>query len=102
MIEGMQKMGFSITHVYGLTETYGPATVCAKHPEWGRLPLAEQARLNARQGVRYHVEEGLSVMDPQTMRPVPADGETMRSEERRAGTEGNGLGAADARTEKRR
>ncbi|TMH94282.1 MAG: acyl-CoA synthetase [Betaproteobacteria bacterium] len=77
MIEGLQKMGFSITHVYGLTETYGPATVCAKHPEWGRLPLAEQARLNARQGVRYHVEEGLSVMDPQTMRPVPADGETM-------------------------
>ena len=77
MIEGMQKMGFSITHVYGLTETYGPATVCAKHPEWGRLPLAEQAGLNGRQGVRYHVEEGLSVMDPQTMRPVPADGETM-------------------------
>ena len=77
MIEGMQKMGFSITHVYGLTETYGPATVCAKHPEWGRLPPAEQAGLNARQGVRYHVEEGLSVMDPQTMRPVPADGETM-------------------------
>ena len=77
MIEGLQKMGFSITHVYGLTETYGPATVCAKHPEWGRLPPAEQAGLNARQGVRYHVEEGLSVMDPQTMRPVPADGETM-------------------------
>jgi len=77
MIEGMQKMGFSITHVYGLTETYGPATVCAKHPEWDRLPLAEQVGLNGRQGVRYHVEEGLSVMDPQTMRPVPADGETM-------------------------
>src|SRR3989475_12248407 len=77
MIEGMQKMGFSITHVYGLTETYGPATVCAKQPEWGRLPPAEQAGLNARQGVRYHVEEGLSVMDPQTMRPVPADGETI-------------------------
>src|SRR3989454_12053950 len=77
MIEGMQKMGFSITHVYGLTETYGPATVCAKHPEWGRLPLAEQAGLNGRQGVPYHVEEGLSGMDPQTMRPVPADGETM-------------------------
>jgi 3-(methylthio)propionyl---CoA ligase len=77
MIEGMQKMGFNITHVYGLTETYGPATVCAKHPEWGRLPLPEQAGLNGRQGVRYHVEEGLSVMDPQTMQPVPADGETM-------------------------
>ena len=77
MIEGMQKMGFNITHVYGLTEVYGPATVCAKHPEWEKLPLAEQARLNGRQGVRYHVEEGLSVMDPETMKPVPADGETM-------------------------
>ena len=77
MIEGMQKMGFNITHVYGLTEVYGPATVCAKHTEWERLPLAEQVRLNGRQGVRYHVEEGLTVMDPETMQPVPADGETM-------------------------
>jgi fatty-acyl-CoA synthase len=77
MIEGMQKMGFDITHVYGLTEVYGPATVCAKHPEWERLPLGEQVRLNGRQGVRYHVEEGLTVMDPATMEPVPADGETM-------------------------
>jgi fatty-acyl-CoA synthase len=77
MIEGMQKMGFNITHVYGLTEVYGPAGVCAKHPEWEQLPLAEQVRLNGRQGVRYHVEEGLTVMDPQTMKPVPADGETM-------------------------
>ena len=77
MIEGMQKMGFDLTHVYGLTEVYGPATVCAKHPEWERLPLAEQVRLNGRQGVRYHVEEGLTVMDPETMQPVPADGETM-------------------------
>ena len=76
MIEGMQKMGFNITHVYGLTETYGPATVCAKHPEWERLPLAEQVRLNGRQGVRYTVEEGLTVMDPGTMQPVPRDGET--------------------------
>jgi fatty-acyl-CoA synthase len=77
MIEGMKKMGFNITHVYGLTETYGPATVCARHPEWEELPLAEQVRLNARQGVRYTVEEGLAVMDPETMQPVPADGETM-------------------------
>jgi fatty-acyl-CoA synthase len=77
MIEGMQKMGFNVTHVYGLTEVYGPATVCAKHPEWEKLPLAEQVRLNGRQGVRYHVEEGLTVMDPETMKPVPADGETM-------------------------
>ena len=77
MIEGMQQMGFNITHVYGLTEVYGPATVCAKHPEWDALPLAEQVRLNGRQGVRYHVEEGLAVMDPQSLQPVPADGETM-------------------------
>ncbi|HYD58264.1 MAG TPA: acyl-CoA synthetase [Burkholderiales bacterium] len=77
MIEGMQKMGFNITHVYGLTEVYGPATVCAKHPEWSDLPLGEQVALNGRQGVRYHVEEGLCVMDPETMTPVPADGETM-------------------------
>ena len=77
MIEGMEKMGFDLTHVYGLTEVYGPATVCAKHPEWKKLPLAEQVRLNGRQGVRYHVEEGLTVRDPETMQPVPADGETM-------------------------
>jgi len=77
MIEGMQQMGFNITHVYGLTETYGPATVCAKNPEWEKLPLADQVRLNGRQGVRYTVEEGLTVMDPETMQPVPADGETM-------------------------
>ena len=54
MIEGMEKMGFNITHVYGLTETYGPATVCAKHAEWEALcPRRAQARLNGRQGVRY-------------------------------------------------
>src|SRR3954467_14362315 len=77
MIEGMAEMGFDLTHVYGLTEVYGPATVCAKHSDWEQLPLAEQARLNGRQGVRYHVEEGLTVMDAETMKPVPADGETM-------------------------
>jgi 3-(methylthio)propionyl---CoA ligase len=77
VIEGMEKMGFSITHVYGLTETYGPATVCAKQPEWQDLPLGEQVQRNGRQGVRYIVQEGLTVMDPETMRPVPADGETM-------------------------
>jgi fatty-acyl-CoA synthase len=77
MIEGMAKIGFDITHVYGLTEVYGPATVCARHPEWEQMPLADQVRLNGRQGVRYHVEEGLTVMDPETMQPVPADGETM-------------------------
>jgi fatty-acyl-CoA synthase len=77
ILEGMEEMGFSITHVYGLTEVYGPATVCAKHEEWESLPLAEQARLNGRQGVRYPVQEAVAVMDPQTMRPVRADGETI-------------------------
>jgi len=77
MIEGMEKLGFDITHVYGLTETYGPATVCAKHEEWSALDIGERTRLNGRQGVRYLMEEGLSVMDPETMKPVPADGETM-------------------------
>ena len=77
IIEGMGKMGFNITHVYGLTETYGPSTVCAKHEEWNKLQLPQQVALNGRQGVRYLVEEGMSVMDPQTMQPVPADGETM-------------------------
>ena len=77
IIEGMEKMGFAITHVYGLTETYGPATVCAKQPEWESLPLGEQVTLNARQGIRYTVQEGLTVMDPETMQPTPADGETM-------------------------
>ncbi|HEX2198341.1 MAG TPA: acyl-CoA synthetase [Burkholderiales bacterium] len=77
MIEGMERMGFDLTHVYGLTEVYGPATVCAKHEEWDALDISERARLNGRQGVRYLMEEGLSVRDPQTLQPVPADGETM-------------------------
>ncbi len=77
ILEGMEKMGFSITHVYGLTETYGPATVCAKHAEWDLLPLAEQAVLNGRQGVRYPVQEAVAVLDPDTLQPVPADATTM-------------------------
>ena len=77
VIDGMAKMGFDITHVYGLTETYGPAAVCAKHPEWKALPVEEQVRLNGRQGVAYLLEEGMAVMDPETMREVPPDSETM-------------------------
>lgn len=77
MIEGMERLGFDILHVYGLTETYGPATVCAKHAEWNDLDIGERARLNSRQGVTYHLERGITVMDPQTMQPVPADGQTM-------------------------
>ena len=77
MIEGMEAMGFDLTHVYGLTETYGPATVCAKHAAWDELDIGERARLNARQGVRYHLQRNAQVMDPETMQPVPHDGETM-------------------------
>ena len=73
----MQRAGFNVTHVYGLTETYGPAVICAWHPEWDALPIERQAELKSRQGVRYHALEGLSVMDPDTMTPVSADGETM-------------------------
>ena len=77
MIEGMERMGWELTHVYGLTEVYGPATVCAKQEEWGKLDIGKRTERNGRQGVRYLMEEGLTVMDPETMKPVPADGETM-------------------------
>jgi len=77
MIEGMERLGFDLTHVYGLTEVYGPATVCPKHPEWEQLDVGERARLNARQGVRYHLQQAATVMDPHTMQPVPRDGQTM-------------------------
>ena len=63
--------------MYGLTETYGPAAVCVKHESWERLPLAERAQLNGRQGVPNLMEEAMTVLDPATMNPVPADGETM-------------------------
>ena len=77
IIGGMETLGFKITHVYGLTETYGPSTVCAWHDEWDALPEDERARLKARQGVAYPVLEGLTVADPETLQPVPSDGETM-------------------------
>jgi fatty-acyl-CoA synthase len=77
IMEGMQKIGFDITHVYGLTETYGPAAVCAKHEEWNDLPLEQRVELNGRQGVWYHAQECMTVIDPATMKPVPRDGETM-------------------------
>ena len=77
VIEGMAKIGFDLTHVYGLTETYGPAAVCAKHSEWSALPLDEQVALNGRQGVRYHAQEAITVLDPVSLQPVPWDGETM-------------------------
>jgi fatty-acyl-CoA synthase len=77
VIEGMEGAGFRITHVYGLTEVYGPAVVCAWHDEWDALPAEERARLKARQGVGYPVLDGLMVADPESLAPVPADGATM-------------------------
>jgi fatty-acyl-CoA synthase len=77
MIEGMERMGFDITHVYGLTETYGPASVCARHEEWAALDIGRRTERNGRQGVRYTLQEGMTVRDPETMAIVPADGETL-------------------------
>ena len=77
VIEKMERMGFHVTHVYGLTEVYGPAVVCEWHPEWTELPADDQAVLKARQGVAYPVLEGLMVADPATLQPVPSDGTTI-------------------------
>ena len=77
ILERIETLGFDITHVYGLTETYGPAVICAWHSDWNKLPAAERARLKARQGVRYQLLEGLDILDPDTMEPVPRDGETI-------------------------
>jgi fatty-acyl-CoA synthase len=77
LIEGMEQLGFELTHVYGLTEVYGPATVCAKQEQWDTLDIGERARLNSRQGVRYHLQSEARVLDPESMEPVPWDGETM-------------------------
>jgi fatty-acyl-CoA synthase len=77
MIEGMERIGFEVTHTYGLTETYGPASVCAKHDEWQTFDLGRRAERNGRQGVRYTLQEGMTVMDPATMKPVPRDGQTI-------------------------
>ncbi len=77
MIEGMAQLGFDITHVYGLTESYGPAAVAAKRDSWAQEDLSEQTRLNGRQGVRYMLQEGMAVFDPETLVATPADGETM-------------------------
>jgi fatty-acyl-CoA synthase len=76
-LEAMQRQGFRVTHVYGLTETYGPAVVCAWNSDWDRLPIEEQASLKARQGVRYPNLEALAVLDPESLEPVPDDGETI-------------------------
>jgi fatty-acyl-CoA synthase len=77
VIEGMERLGFTITHVYGLTEVYGPVTVCAWQEAWADLPPAEQARMKARQGVPYPVFEAVMVADPATLAPVAKDGAAM-------------------------
>ncbi len=77
VIEGCEAAGINLTHVYGLTEVYGPAAVCAKQESWASLSAEERARLNGRQGVPYPLQQAVTVLDPETMEPVPADGETM-------------------------
>ncbi len=77
VIVAMESMGFRVTHLYGLTETYGPATLCAWQRDWDALADDERARMMARQGVAYHTLGALRVADPQTMRDVPSDGETI-------------------------
>ncbi len=73
----VESLGFHITHVYGLTETYGPAVMCAWKSEWDALPADQRSVLKARQGVRYQVLDELDVLNPETMKPVPRDGETI-------------------------
>jgi fatty-acyl-CoA synthase len=77
VLRAMREAGFQVCHVYGLTEVYGPAVVNEWHEEWNALPMTEQAALMARQGVRYLALEGLAVLDPVSMAPVPADGVTL-------------------------
>jgi fatty-acyl-CoA synthase len=77
VIEAMEGMGFRVTHLYGLTESYGPATVCLPQVDWAGQSLAARAALMARQGVVYPTLAGLAVADPDTMAPVPADGATL-------------------------
>ncbi len=77
VLEGAENIGIKLTHVYGLTEVYGPASVCAEQPGWDELPADQRAQLKRRQGVSYPLQEAVSVLDPTTMREVPRDGETI-------------------------
>ncbi len=77
VLQAMDEMGFPVTHVYGLTEIYGPAVVCAWRDEWDKLPVEEQARIKSRQGVRYPLQEAIMVADPHTLEPAPKDGKTI-------------------------
>jgi len=77
VLEGAESIGIKLTHVYGLTEVYGPASVCAEQPGWDELPADQRAQLKRRQGVPYPLQEDVTVIDPETMREVPRDGETV-------------------------
>ena len=77
IIEGMHHIGVQVNHVYGLTETYGPSALCASQAGWSELSIQEQAQLHSRQGVPYPLQDGMRVLDPETMQPVPNDGTTM-------------------------
>jgi fatty-acyl-CoA synthase len=77
VLEGAESIGIKLTHVYGLTETYGPASVCAEQPGWDDLPAEARAQMKRRQGVSYPLQEQVTVLDPETMRQVPRDGETI-------------------------
>jgi fatty-acyl-CoA synthase len=77
IIEGAEQIGIELTHVYGLTEVYGPAGVCAKHESWNHMPIDRRAERNGRQGVRTPLQAAMTVLDPETMEPVPWNGETM-------------------------
>jgi fatty-acyl-CoA synthase len=77
VLEGAERIGIKLTHVYGLTEVYGPASVCAEQPGWDNLPADQRAQLKRRQGVSYPLQEAITVLDPETMREVPRDGETI-------------------------
>jgi fatty-acyl-CoA synthase len=77
VLEAMKRMEFNVTHVYGTTEVFGPNMSCAWHPEWNALPKGEQARLKARQGVRYHSLELMQVAHPETLEELPRDGQSI-------------------------
>ena len=78
VLEGAEGIGIKLTHVYGLTEVYGPASVCAEQPGWDELAADQRALLKRRQGVPYPLQEAVTVIDPETMREVPRDGEDRR------------------------
>jgi fatty-acyl-CoA synthase len=77
VLEGAESIGIKLTHVYGLTEVYGPASVCAEQPGWDQLAAEQRAQLKRRQGVAYPLQEAVTVIDPETMSEVPRDGETI-------------------------